>query len=297
MTGYIYMVLSAFFFCLMTIFVKLAGSELDTIQIVFFRGVFTLLTTYYLIKKHKVSIWGKHRNILFLRGIIGSIALFFVYESLQRFSVPEATVIQYLYPIFTAIFAVFLLNEKLSIFIFGSILLGLIGVYTIFGFPFILTDQSLNFEDLMVALVGACLTGAAYVLVRKASNLGESPYTIMFYFPLFSVLLSLPFIYSNWIFPSTMSWIYILFIGIFTQFGQLFLTFGYKLLPARKASSTSYIQVPFSIAAGVLVFNNPLTMHFIIGSLLIFLSILAVMDDRKQNIGYLQFKRSSDEDN
>ena len=69
MTGYIYMVLSAFFFCLMTIFVKLAGSELDTIQIVFFRGVFTLLTTYYLIKKHKVSIWGKHRNILFLRGI------------------------------------------------------------------------------------------------------------------------------------------------------------------------------------------------------------------------------------
>ena len=297
MTGYIYMVLSAFFFCLMTIFVKLAGSELDTIQIVFFRGVFTLLTTYYLIKKHKVSIWGKHRNILFLRGIIGSIALFFVYESLQRFSVPEATVIQYLYPIFTAIFAVFLLNEKLSIFIFGSILLGLIGVYTIFGFPFILTDQSLNFEDLMVALVGACLTGAAYVLVRKASNLGESPYTIMFYFPLFSVLLSLPFIYSNWIFPSIMSWIYILFIGIFTQFGQLFLTFGYKLLPARKASSTSYIQVPFSIAAGVLIFNNPLTIHFIIGSLLIFLSIFAVMDDGKQNIGYLQLKRSSDENN
>jgi len=291
------MVLSAFFFCLMTIFVKLAGSELDTIQIVFFRGVFTLLTTYYLIKKHRASIWGKHRNILFLRGIIGSIALFFVYESLQRFSVPEATVIQYLYPIFTAIFAVFLLNEKLSIFIFGSILLGLIGVYTIFGFPFILMDQFLNFEDLMVALVGSCLTGAAYVLVRKASNLGESPYTIMFYFPLSSVVLSLPFIYSNWTFPSAMSWLYILFIGIFTQFGQLFLTFGYKLLPARKASSTSYIQVPFSIVAGVLIFNNPLTIHFIIGSLLIFLSIFAVMDDRKQNIGYLQLKRSSDEDN
>ena len=87
-----------------------------------------------------------------------------------------------------------------------------------------------------------------------------------------------------------MSWIYILFIGIFTQFGQLFLTFGYKLLPARKASSTSYIQVPFSIAAGVLIFNNPLTIHFIIGSLLIFLSIFAVMDDRKKNIGYLQLK-------
>ena len=142
----------------------------------------------------------------------------------------------------------------------------------------------------MVALVGACLTGAAYVLVRKASNLGESPYTIMFYFPIIFGFAK-PAIY---LFKLDFPIIYVLdlysFIGIFTQFGQLFLTFGYKLLPARKASSTSYIQVPFSIAAGVLIFNNPLTIHFIIGSLLIFLSIFAVMDDRKQNIGYLQLK-------
>ena len=102
------MVLSAFFFCLMTIFVKLAGNELQTIQIVFFRGVFTLLTTYYLIKKYNATIWGNYRGVLFLRGITGSIALFFVYESLQRISIPEATVIQYLYPIFTAVFGLFL---------------------------------------------------------------------------------------------------------------------------------------------------------------------------------------------
>ena len=66
MIGYLYMILSAFFFCLMTIFVKLAGQELETIQIVFFRGVITLATTYYLIQKYKASIWGKHRKILFL---------------------------------------------------------------------------------------------------------------------------------------------------------------------------------------------------------------------------------------
>ena len=113
MTGYITWS-SVHSFCLMTIFVKLAGNELQTIQIVFFRGVFTLLTTYYLIKKYKASIWGNYRGVLFLRGITGSIALFFVYESLQRISIPEATVIQYLYPIFTAIFGLFLLNEKLS---------------------------------------------------------------------------------------------------------------------------------------------------------------------------------------
>ena len=278
------MVFSAFFFCLMTIFVKLAGNELQTIQIVFFRGVFTLLTTYYLIRKYKASIWGNFRGVLFLRGITGSIALFFVYESLQRISIPEATVIQYLYPIFTAVFGLFLLNEKISRNIIVAIFLGLAGVYTIFEFPFILSNESILIEDLSIALIGACLTGAAYVLVRKASKLGESPYTIMFYFPLFSVLISLPFMLSTWTMPSTLCWIYIFFVGVFTQLGQLFLTFGYKILPAGKAASTSYVQVPFAIMAGMILFNDSLTLHFIIGSVVIFSSIFLIINDKNKNL-------------
>ena len=278
------MVLSAFFFCLMTIFVKLAGNELQTIQIVFFRGVFTLITTYYLVRKYKASIWGNYRSVLFLRGITGSIALFFVYESLQRLSIPEATVIQYLYPIFTATFGVFLLHEKLSLNIYVAILFGLVGVYTIFEFPFILSSQSILIEDLSIAMIGACLTGAAYVLVRKASKLGESPYTIMFYFPFFSVLISLPFMFSTWTMPSMLCWVYIFFVGVFTQLGQLFLTFGYKILPAGKAASTSYVQVPFSIIAGMLLFKDSLTIHFIIGSLVIFFSIFLIINDKNKNL-------------
>jgi len=278
------MVLSAFFFCLMTIFVKLAGNELQTIQIVFFRGVFTLITTYYLVRKYKASIWGNNRSVLFLRGITGSIALFFVYESLQRLSIPEATVIQYLYPIFTATFGVFLLNEKLSLNIYVAILFGLVGVYTIFEFPFILSSQFILIEDLSIAMIGACLTGAAYVLVRKASKLGESPYTIMFYFPFFSVLISLPFMFSTWTMPSMLCWVYIFFVGVFTQLGQLFLTFGYKILPAGKAASTSYVQVPFSIIAGMLLFKDSLTIHFIIGSLVIFFSIFLIINDKNKNL-------------
>ena len=278
------MVLSAFFFCLMTIFVKLAGNELQTIQIVFFRGVFTLITTYYLVRKYKASIWGNYRSVLFLRGITGSIALFFVYESLQRLSIPEATVIQYLYPIFTATFGIFLLNEKLSLNIYVAILFGLVGVYTIFEFPFILSSQFIFIEDLSIAMIGACLTGAAYVFVRKASKLGESPYTIMFYFPFFSVLISLPFMFSTWTMPSMLCWVYIFFVGVFTQLGQLFLTFGYKILPAGKAASTSYVQVPFSIIAGMLLFKDSLTIHFIIGSLVIFFSIFLIINDKNKNL-------------
>ena len=288
MIGYFYMVMSAFFFCFMTVFVKLAGEEVETIQIVFSRGVITLFITYYLIKKNKASIWGNFRNILFIRGIVGSIALFFVYESLQRFTVPEATLIQYLYPIFTAIFASVLLTEKLSFYLFIAIFLGFFGVYTIFDFPFIISKELLlNGWDLLIALSGACLTGAAYVLVRKASNLNESPYTIMFYFPLITVLISLPFIGSVWIWPSFHCWIYIIFVGLFTQLGQIFLTFGYKILPAGKAASASYIQVPFSLIAGSLVFHDNISNNFILGSIIIFLAIFIIIREKQDTqFGY-----------
>ena len=113
--GYIFIVFSALSYCIMSIFVKLAGEQLATIQIVFVRGVITLLVTYVILLKKRIKPFGKNKNILIIRGLVGSIALFLVYESLQRLSLSEATIIQYLYPIFTALFAGFILSEHISL--------------------------------------------------------------------------------------------------------------------------------------------------------------------------------------
>ena len=72
-------------------------------------------------------------------------------------------------------------------------------------------------------------------------------------------------------------------IGISSQFGQLFLTHGYKLLPASRAAMTSYIQVPFSVIAGIIIFNDQLTFNFLIGTLIILFSIFLIMKKVKVN--------------
>ena len=133
--GYIFIILSALSYCIMSIFVKLAGEQLATIQIVFVRGVITLLVTYLILLKKGIKPLGRNRDVLMIRGLVGSIALFLVYESLQRLSLSEATVIQYLYPIFTALFDGLILSENMSKKIFFSILSGLIGVCVILVFP------------------------------------------------------------------------------------------------------------------------------------------------------------------
>ncbi|MBL52163.1 MAG: EamA family transporter [Candidatus Marinimicrobia bacterium] len=280
--GYLYISLSAFFFCLMTVFVKIAGQELETIQIVFVRGVITLFFTFVIIKTKNVYLWGKNHKLLVLRGITGTIALFFVYESIQRFPLPEATVIQYLYPIFTALLASFIISEHVGMKLYLAIIVGLVGVYTILGFPFINPESFLEPVNLVIAIIGAFLTGLAYVLVRMASNKEESPYVVMFYFPLFTVPLSFPFAYESWISPSIDIWIILILVGISTQLGQTFLTFGYKLLPASRAATTSYIQVPFSALAGAVIFHENISYNFIAGSIVIFFAIFLIIKNRKQ---------------
>ncbi len=280
--GAFYMVLSAVSFCMMTVFVKLAGSSLPTIQIVFIRGVFTLAVTGFFLLKAKINPLGNNKKLLIARGIAGTLALFLVYESIQRFPLSEATVIQYLYPLFTVVIASLLLSETIN----GKILIGLFagffGVYAILGFPEMSNNQ-IDVESLVIAISGSILTGLAYVLVRKTTSLNEHPLVVMFYFPLFTVPICLPFLFSVWEFPSISNWFYLLLIGVFTQFGQLFLTYGYKELPATRAAPISYVQVVFAVIIGILFFDERLSFNFIIGSILVLSSIiLAVANDSKK---------------
>ena len=271
------MILSATSFCFMTVFVKLAGISMSTIQIVFIRGVFTLVATGIFIYREKIYPFGNHKRLLVARGITGTLALFLVYESLKRFPLSEATVIQYLFPIFTALVAALIISEPLNKNIIGAIMIGLFGVYTILGFPFLMTESNINLYNVGIAITGSFLTGVAYVLVRQATKVNEHPLVVMFYFPLFTVPICLPLLLSNWVHPSMKEWGFLLLIGVCTQLGQFFLTHGYKELPAAKAAPMSYVQVPFAMIMGSIFLGEAISLMFIVGSLLVFLSIIIVI--------------------
>ena len=278
--GLTYMTLSAASFCLMTVFVKLAGNTLSTIQIVFFRGAFTLIVTAIFIFREKIYPFGNHKKLLTARGITGTVALFLVYESIKRFPLSEATVIQYLFPIFTALVAAFMISEPLNKKIFAAIIVGLSGAYTVLGFPFLVKETSINLYSVGIAITGSFLTGVAYVLVRQATKVNEHPLVVMFYFPLFTVPICFPLLPSNWVVPSLEEWGFLLLVGVCTQLGQFFLTHGYKELPAAKAATLSYVQVPLAMIMGTLFFGEVINLNFIIGSVLVLLSIVVVMSNR-----------------
>jgi drug/metabolite transporter (DMT)-like permease len=250
---------AALLFSLMSLFVKLAGQRLPSLEIVLVRSVVTLILSFALLKRSRIPIWGKNHLLLALRGIFGFAALSAFFYSVTQLPLAEATVIQFTNPVFTAIFAAFFLGEKTSSKLWLSILLSFGGVLAITR-PAILFGQHAGDGHIaptvvVLGLAGAMATGIAYVLVRKLAAL-ENEMVIVFYFPLIAVPGS-ALLLREWIQPTPKEWLLMIAVGITAQWGQIYLTRGMQRLAAAKATVVLYSQLVFAAAWGLLFLGQP----------------------------------------
>tara|TARA_Y100001970_G_scaffold293903_1_gene444440 strand:- start:7695 stop:8615 length:921 start_codon:yes stop_codon:yes gene_type:complete len=267
------LILGALSFSLMTVCVKGINNRIPIYELVFFRSLLSLIPTYIILQKRKVNILGKNIKLLLTRGILGTLALLSIFNSLAKLPLGFATIIQYTYPIFTTLFASIFISEKIKRNIVFSLILGWFGVLFILN-PDLEQINFINLDiNILIAFLGAIFTSLAYICVRFLS-ISEDPFVIIQYFPLTSLLITIPIVITNWITPNYREIILILGIGIFTQIGQIFLTYGLKHLQASKATSINYIQVLFATIFGLVIFKEKITYNYVIGSVLILLGTI-----------------------
>ncbi len=267
-----YLVLASLFFSLMTVCVKKIDEAVPIYELVFFRSIFSLVITSLIIKKRKINPWGKNKALLIVRGILGTAALICIFYSIRNMPLSISTVIQYTYPIFISIFASFLIKESLSLNLLIALFLGWFGILIILN-PYQSTSLEIDKFAIFIAFTGSLTTSLAYIAVKKLST-QEDIFIIIKYFPLISVILLFPIVYTNWITPQINDLIWIIGIGTFTQAGQTFLTLGLKNLPASQASSINYLQVIFGAIWGIYIFGENITINFIIGSIFVLLGTI-----------------------
>jgi drug/metabolite transporter (DMT)-like permease len=272
--GLRYMVLSALSFSVMGVLVKLLGTHLPTQQIVLGRSVITLAISYSMLRRAGLAPWGSARAALVLRGVLGFAALSAVFFALTRLPLAEATVIQYIHPVFVAALSVLLLGERVRWPLLLAFVASSVGVVLV-SRPGFLFDGPSHLDPLgaLVGLAGALFTAAAYVLVRRLGA-EEHPLVIVFYFPLVAIPLSLPLALWQWVWPNALDWLALCGVGLFTQLGQVCLTWGLHYEEAARASSVSYLQIVFAAVWGVLFFREQPDHYTAFGSLLIFAATL-----------------------
>jgi drug/metabolite transporter (DMT)-like permease len=264
------MLLSAFSFSLMTMFVKLGARRLPWQELVVARAAVTGVLSYGWLRWAKIPPFGVHRALLVVRGMFGFLGLSAVYYAVTHLPLAEATVIQYLYPPLTATLASLLLREPFERSVWVSMTLGLVGLVLIAQPPALFGGIAapLDPAGVVAAFFGALFSACAYVTVRTLGQ-GEHPLVIVFYFPLVALPASLATMGSHALWPEGIEWCWLLLLGVSTQIGQVAVTRGFASAAAGRMAAYSYVQVVFAGLWGVLVFDEHPTPLSLLGAALI----------------------------
>ena len=274
-----YMLLSALAFALMAACVKsVSESGIPVLEIVAARAIVSVLLSYLVVKRKKISIWGNNKPWLLARGAVGAVSLICVFYAISTLPLAEATILQYLHPIFTALLALFFLHEKIQRSTMLCIVLSLLGVAIMIQ-PNISLESAVSYSwfSILVAILGAFGSAVAYIIVKKLTKTEDSS-VIVFYFPVIAFPIAMLLLGSDFVVPGLVVAVLLILIGVFTQVGQICLTTALHSADASKAMAYSYVQVVFSILIGWAYFSEvPVITTLIGGSFIIFGALINVL--------------------
>ena len=179
------MFLSVCAFSVMDIIVKWS-EDYPLGQVLFFRGFFGIVFYFFVIppERRKNFYYTKRAGLHFLRCIFGLIALVAIFTALRNLPLATVVSISFAAPIFTTIFSIFLLNEKVGFYRWLAVIVGFIGIIVIAEPGF----SSLNIYYLYPIIF--CL-GLSYVAIAiRQLSTSEPVWLISLYFSVAITLLS-----------------------------------------------------------------------------------------------------------
>jgi len=199
----------------------------------------------------------------FMRAAVGVTAMTCLFYSWGHLPLAQAALLKQTAPFFMPFIALFWLGERVSKASKLAILIGFVGVYAVLN-PH---EGTLNFA-VLVAVIGAMLGALAKVTIRRMSAT-EGPQRIVFYFALFSALLSAIPALLNWVQPTLQQWGWLLVLSITSTIAQLLLSKGYSYAPAGQLGPFTYGSVAFAALFGWLLWNEALEWNTWLGIALI----------------------------
>ena len=270
------MFLSTLAFFLANALVKQVA-HIPAMETVFFRCVISSTLCVIGLRHAKASLVGSNHLMLLLRGIFGTTALFCFFLTLQQMPLASAQTIQYLSPIFTATFAIFVLGESVKLAQWAFYAIAFSGVLLIERF-----DERISPLYLGLGILSAACSGMAYNLVRSLRG-KEHPLTVVLHFQLVGAVVGFLSLFFQWKTPSGWDWLYLLLVGVFSQIGQMFLTNALQRERVAGVAIVNYTGLVYAIATGWVVFGEPQGIISLAGMLLVVAGVLmSVMYGRRR---------------
>ena len=261
------MFISVCAFSLMDVLVKWSDAY-PVGQVLFFRGFCGIIPILFLIPRDRfLNFYKTTRPLLhFKRCLSGLIALVAIFIALRNLPLATVVSITFAAPIFTTIFSIFLLKEKVGLYRWLAVLVGFVGIIVITEPGF----SSLNFYYIYPIIF--CL-GLSYVAIaiRKLSTT-EPVWLISFFFSFSIAILGLLSLFQGWVMPNFLDLFLLSMVGILGGLANLWLSQSYKYSEVSLVTPLKYLALVFAIIFGYFIWSEVPTLKTLMGALLVILS-------------------------
>ena len=275
--GGILILISSFLMALMNLFIKLMPGDFSSSEITFFRFAFGAIIIYFIAKIKRIDLKPINKKYVTLRAIFGGFAILTLIISIKLTTLSQSIVLSNTFPIFSAIYLMFIYKEKLNKIIWLYLIISFLGIYMVAN-----PEISLNMGSI-IALSSGMIAGMAIIFIKKARETDNS-FTIFFYLSVIGALISIiPTLYRVNI-PSLYETILLISLSLAGTMGQLLMTYAFKFSGATEGGILTLSTVVFSVIEGMWFFKEIISIYMVIGtSLIIFASIMILLPRKEGN--------------
>lgn len=253
--GLRYMAAGALAFSVMSAFIKLVGTRLPLFEIVACRSLVTAVLSGAGLVRRGHSFRGTETRLLIQRSLLGFVALSCYFYSVIELPLADATVLYFTNPVLTAVAAALILGEGMGWREAGLVGISLGGVFLVARPSFLFgAAQALDPFAVTLGLLSAAFGAGSYITIRSIRH--DPPLLVVFYFSAITVALSTPLMVRDFVLPNLTEVLLLLVVGVATHVGQLWVTWGFRLERAGRASAVGYLQIVFAAGWGWLLFRE-----------------------------------------
>jgi len=283
LVGIGFKIVSVFAFVVMSSLLK-AAEGVPAGQLVFYRSFFAIFPiAIFLAFRGQIIEGVKTSNFWghIVRGLVGVGSMALGFYGLTKLPLPESIAIGYASPLIIVMLSAVLLRERVHIYRWSAVLVGLVGVAIMLWPRLTIFSESSNVDAGMAtgalsALLAAVFSAFAMLQVRKLTQT-ERTETIVFYFSLSSsviALLSVPF---GWVWPTPLQALYLVLGGFAGGIGQILLTSSYRHANPSVVAPFEYGSLLLGLVIGYFAFGEVPTIAMLIGAAIVIASGIAVI--------------------
>lgn len=262
--GILAILISAIGFSFMAAFFRLSG-DLPVFQKSLARNFVAMFIPLFFILKYKQPFFGKlsSQPLLVTRSVLGLMGVLLNIYAIDHMVLSDADILMKLNPFWTILLSLIFLKEFIQKYQINSMVIAIIGMLFV-----VKPEFSSDVIPAIVGLLSGVFAASAYTAVRALST-REAPYTIVFYFSFFSVIVLIPFVAFTFEPMSLIQIVYLILAGLSAAVGQIGITVAYSYAPAKDISIFTYASIIFTAIIGFILFNESPDFYAIIGYIII----------------------------